>query len=126
MKIGVLTLGAVSAQRAFRTAITNVGDMASEMLNGAFSLADANNYGCTGRGVFDPFDRTLGKPVDEADSAFYKWKKCVQCARQGQAKTVPSYIYDKTTDSCGKFSITFIKHFRSNGFTENPAFRRIT
>ena len=77
-------------------------------------------------GVFDPFDRTLGKPVDEADAAFYKWKKCVQCARQGQAKTVPSYIYDKTTDSCGKFSITFIKHFRSTRFTEHPSFRRIS
>ena len=108
MKISILTISAVSTQRAFRTTITNIGDMASEMLIGPFSVADANDYGCTGRGIFSPFDKTMGKPVDEADAAFYKWKKCIQCVRQGQEKTVPAYAYDKTTNSCGKFFITSV------------------
>ena len=77
--------------------------MANQMLNGAFSASDANNYGCTGRGLFSPFDPVEGKPVDEADSAFYKWKKCIQCANNdnGLGKVIPAYNYDKANDSCG-------------------------
>ena len=103
MKISILAFTAVTAQRGVRTTITNVSDMADQMLNGVFSASDANNYGCTGRGQFSPFDPTVGKPVDEADSAFFKWKKCIQCVNNNKdlGKVIPAYNYDKTIDSCG-------------------------
>ena len=103
MKISILAFTTVTAQRGTRTTISNVSDMATQMLTGAFSASDASNYGCTGRGQFAPFDPTVGKPVDEADSAFYKWKKCIQCVNneRGLGKVIPAYNYDTTADSCG-------------------------
>ena len=57
--------------------------MASRLLDGSgafgFKAADAIDYGCAGRGAFDPFSKTLGKQVDQVDKAFYVWKKCIQC-----------------------------------------------
>ena len=55
--------------------------MAVAVLDGSganrFSANDANNYGCAGGDLFDPFAPTKGKPVDAADKAFYTRKKCV-------------------------------------------------
>ena len=59
--------------------ISNVADLAQARLTGRFKPSNALNYGCAGRGYFDPFDRTIGKQVDETDKAFYSWKTCVQC-----------------------------------------------
>ena len=89
--------------------ITNVADMAQARLTGRFKPSAALNYGCAGRGYFDPFDRTIGKQVDETDKAFYSWKKCVQCALSDDGVTplikpdggIPAYHYDERTDSCG-------------------------
>merc|ERR1712156_1293025 len=103
MKIAILTITAVTAQNyrgELRSGITNVSDIADQMLTGPFTTADADDYGCTGRGVFNPFEKTVGKPVDQADAAFYKWKKCIQCARRGGEKTVPLYNFDKSIQSC--------------------------
>ena len=90
--------------------ITNVADMAQARLTRRFKPSMAVNYGCAGRGYFDPFDRTIGKQVDETDKAFYSWKKCVQCALSDDGVTplansdggIPLYQYDESTDSCGK------------------------
>ena len=45
--------------------------MAAAVLDGSgargFTAADGNNYGCAGRGIFDPFAITEGKQVDIAD-----------------------------------------------------------
>ena len=90
--------------------ITNVADMAQARLTRRFKPSMAVNYGCAGRGYFDPFDRTIGKQVDETDKAFYSWKKCVQCALSDDGVTpltkpdgnIPLYQYDESTDTCGK------------------------
>ena len=89
---------------------TNVKQMAQALLTGRFKPSMALNYGCAGRGYFDPFDRTIGKHVDETDKAFYSWKKCVQCALSSDGATplinpdggIPAYQYDQLTNSCGK------------------------
>ena len=71
----------------------------------SFSSGDAINYGCAGRGDFDSFSKTLGKQVDLADKAFYKWKKCVQCATVD--KFLAPYKFDSISNSCGKLKLTF-------------------
>ena len=82
--------------------------MANAVLDGSgersFTTADGENYGCAGRGIFDPFAKTVGRQVDPADKAFYIWKKCIQCAI-GNEKNLQnlSYVYDKGNDSCGEF-----------------------
>jgi len=85
--------------------ITNILEMATAVLDGSgakgFNTADGNNYGCAGRGMYDPFAITIGAQVDAQDKAFYTWKKCVQCA---SSKPVPAYDYDQTADSCAKSS----------------------
>ena len=60
--------------------ISKIDEMANYLLNGTFKPEDAVDYGCSGRGLYDPFSATLGKHVDEVDTAFYVWKKCIQCA----------------------------------------------
>ena len=77
-----------------------------------------------GGSYFDPFARTEGKHVDDADKAIYFWKKCTQvshiitsdwnylivdplvqfqCALETMPeKSIPSYIYSVEHDSCGK------------------------
>ena len=89
--------------------LTKVVDMAQARLTGRFKPSMAMNYGCAGRGYFDPFDQTIGKQVDETDKAFYSWKKCVQCALSSDGATplinpdggIPAYQYEQLTDSCG-------------------------
>ena len=84
--------------------ITNIIEMATAVLVGSgakgFTASDGNNYGCAGRGMSDPFSRTIGAQVDAQDKAFYTWKKCVQCAA---SKPIPAYDYDQNADSCGKY-----------------------
>ena len=89
--------------------IGNIDEMALVILDGSgkngFKANDANDYGCAGRGLFDPFSPTQGKPVDATDKAFYKWKKCIQCAVANKgAAHVLDYNYDEKADSCGTIS----------------------
>ena len=77
--------------------------MSSALLNGknkTFKKSDVTDYGCAGRGTFDPFSKTKGKTIDKADRHFHKWKKCIQCAA-GNKREIPEYKYDKLNDSCG-------------------------
>ena len=60
------------------------------------------DYGCAGRGLFDPFAHTIGSHVDDVDAAFFVWKKCVQCASDGHKANVLPYSYDVENDTCGK------------------------
>ena len=87
--------------------ITDVTEMAQARLTGRFKPLNAANYGCAGRGYFDPFRPTAGKHVDPTDKAFYSWKKCVQCALSNDGVTpfkggrIQPYQYDEQTDYCG-------------------------
>lgn len=81
---------------------TNTVEMADALMTGGFSPNLAIDYGCAGRGAFDAFSQSLGQPVDEIDHAFFAWKKCVQCASDGDKTTIGSYDYDTTGDSCGE------------------------
>ena len=107
--------------------ISNVADLAQARLTGRFKPSNALNYGCAGRGYFDPFDRTIGKQVDETDKAFYSWKKCVQCALSVDGATpssdpdIPAYQYDQRTDSC---SGMLIFKFKFYDFTVKLAFKK--
>jgi hypothetical protein len=87
--------------------ITNIREMATAVLDGSgakgFTAADGNNYGCAGRGLYDPFATTIGAQVDAQDKAFYTWKKCVQCASFG-SQSLPAYDYDQNSDSCANSS----------------------
>jgi len=38
------------------------------------------DYGCTGRGLLEPFAHNNGRPVDEVDLAINGWKKCIRCS----------------------------------------------
>ena len=60
--------------------VTNTLDMAKAVLNGDFTPEMGQDYGCAGRGLFDPFASTIGSHVDNIDAAFFSWKKCIQCA----------------------------------------------
>ena len=86
--------------------VTNILDMATELLDGSgangFTSADGINYGCSGRATYDAFAATHGKPVDEADKAFYVWKKCVQCATGNNSANIKPYDFDKDSKSCGE------------------------
>ena len=90
--------------------ITNIIEMATAVLDGSgakgFTAADGLNYGCAGRGMYDPFASTIGAQVDAQDKAFYTWKKCVQCA---SSKPIPAYDYDQDADSCGKYIARVIR-----------------
>ena len=106
------SVGLVSERRCLNilgseNKITNIVQMATLVLDGSgsqgFTAADGNNYGCAGRGTFDPFALTEGHQVDTADKAFYVWKKCVQCAAGNEPANVQPYEYDRENDSCGKF-----------------------
>ena len=69
--------------------------------SGFFRSTHVTNYGCAGRGTFDAFEATAGKQLDQADKAFYAWKKCYQCATGGDASLITAYDYDIINDSCG-------------------------
>ena len=92
--------------------ITNIVEMANAVLDGSgakgFTAADGNNYGCAGRGMYDPFATTIGAQVDAQDKAFYTWKKCVQCA---SSQPLPAYDYDQNADSCGKYLLVSYNQF---------------
>ena len=85
-------------------AVTNTLEMAEALLTGNFTPEMGRDYGCTGRGLFDPFSQTIGNHVDHVDYAFYKWKKCVQCASGGDKSNVLTYSYDVESDTCGKLT----------------------
>ena len=59
--------------------ISTVFLMARALLDGSglngFVVTDVNNYGCVGRGEFDPYSKMMGKPVDALDKVFFNWKK---------------------------------------------------
>ena len=63
-----------------------------------FRSFQAQDYGCAGRGLFDPSAKTAGKQLDDADRAFYSWKKCYQCIG---VDAISDYDYDLDNDSCG-------------------------
>ena len=84
------------------TIVINTLEMANAVLTGDFTVEMAADYGCSGRGLFDPFALTIGSHVDSTDAAFYKWKKCVQCAT-GNSSTILPYSYDVESDTCGKY-----------------------
>lgn len=81
-------------------AVTNTLEMADALLTSYFTPEMARDYGCTGRGLFDPFAHTIGNHVDHVDYAFYKWKKCVQCASGNDKSNVLAYSYDVESDTC--------------------------
>ena len=84
---------------------------------GTFRYREAENYGCAGRGLFNPFSRTIGKQVDEADRDIFKWKKCVQCANG--FNSLPEYKFWVNNATCSKFQLqdiyfgTILTHPRS-------------
>ena len=86
--------------------ITDIHEMAAEFLNGpkGFFVSNATDYGCAGRGHFDFKSKTFGKLVDDADRAFYTWKKCIQCTGIGALpqfqNQLPRYRFRK--QECGK------------------------
>ena len=84
--------------------ITNTLEMAQAVLTGDFTPEMAADYGCSGRGLFDPFSRTIGSHADLTDAAFFKWKKCVQCASDNNKSNILPYSYDALNDSCGKYN----------------------
>ena len=94
--------------------ITNIVEMSNAVLDGSgargFTASDSVDYGCAGRGAFNPFAKTKGRQVDAADRAFYIWKKCVQCATGNDLANIEPYDYDQANDSCGKSS-NFINAF---------------
>ena len=83
-------------------AITNTREMAEALLQGEFKPTMAIDYGCAGKGYFDPFSPIVGKQIDEIDKAFFKWKKCVRCATDDDRKKMRPYDYDESNDICGK------------------------
>ena len=77
--------------------------MGSAQLTEDFKMDDVTDYGCAGRGTFDPFSPTLGKRKDHADQLFFIWKKCINCALDASVFTqVQEYCYDADTDDCCK------------------------
>ena len=94
-----------------QAAITNTIEMADAIFSQykcyrqsrPCQAGDFRDYGCAGRGLFDPFGRTLGTYQDEVDIAFLNWKKCVQCASGGKKANVLAYSYDANSDTCGKY-----------------------
>ncbi|CAG5077297.1 Oidioi.mRNA.OKI2018_I69.PAR.g8676.t1.cds [Oikopleura dioica] len=67
-----------------------------ESLAPGFAGAFLNNYGCQGRGLFEPFSINKGKPVDEVDIYLNQWKKCARCSIDVYNNTVPvdeAWIY---------------------------------
>ena len=77
----------------------------SKLFLGTFRYREAENYGCAGRGLFNPFSRTIGKQVDEADRDIFKWKKCVQCANG--FNSLPEYKFWVNNATCSKFQFLF-------------------
>ena len=83
-------------------AITNTREMAEAVLQSDFKPTMAFDYGCAGKGYFDPFSPIVGRQIDDTDKAFFKWKKCVRCATDNDRKNIRPYDYDESSDVCGK------------------------
>lgn len=82
--------------------ITNIFEMSDAFLDGSnnsFDNSDVTDYGCAGRNTWDAFTPILGAPADEADKAFFKWKKCIQCATDAYGDVAP-YTFDKDNRVC--------------------------
>ena len=84
---------------------SNTIEMAEALLTGAFTPSMATDYGCAGRGFFDPFAPTIGSHTDEIDGSFFAWKKCVQCATGNDMSAIVPYSYNINNDSCGKIIV---------------------
>ena len=101
------TEASTTTTEAPKPPITNIHEMAAvklaEASSGTFTVSDAIDYGCAGRGHFDPFSKTLGRQVDTVDKMFYKWKKCIQCVTNKDEGMMQSYSFDVDSNSCGKF-----------------------
>ena len=91
--------------------ITDIHEMAAEFLkpdeaSTSFFVSNATDYGCAGRGHFDFNSKTLGKLVDDADRAFYTWKKCIQCTGIGSLpqfkNQLPKYRFRK--QECSEYN----------------------
>ena len=80
---------------------TNTWQMANAVLTNGFTPQMAEDYGCTGRGLFDAYGPTIGPATDYIDTAFLTWKKCVKCASSENEDNIVPYWYDATSDSCG-------------------------
>jgi len=80
--------------------VTNTEQMAESLLTGNFTPAMAEDYGCSSQGYFDAFSPTIGKARDDTDAAFYKWKKCVQCATGNDKFKIGAYDYDEDEQVC--------------------------
>jgi len=87
--------------------VTNTAQMAEKLLDGNFTPAMAENYGCSSQGYFNAFEPTLGKPRDATDSAFFKWKKCIQCATGNKEFMIGAYDYDETDQVCRETNRAF-------------------
>ena len=98
--------------------------MSNVVLDGSgargFTATDGADYGCAGRGTFNPFTETVGRHVDTADRAFYVWKKCVQCATGNDLANIEPYDYDQANDSCGRAS-KFLKAFLFKTISANSS-----
>ena len=81
---------------------SNTVEMAQALLTGPFTLSMAADYGCAGRGFFDPFAPTIGSHTDEIDGFFFMWKKCIQCATGNDESVIVPYSYNINDDTCGK------------------------
>ena len=85
---------------------SNTIEMAEALLTGPFTPLMAADYGCAGRGFFDPFAPTIGSHTDEIDGFFFAWKKCVQCATGNDKAAILPYSYNSNNDTCGTFFIS--------------------
>ena len=95
--------------------VSNILEMAKTMLTGDFKHFMAQDYGCSGRGLFDPFEKTIGSHVDETDAAFFIWKKCIQCASGRNSSNLEAYLYNTVTDTCCKYktkTFTYYSKFK--------------
>jgi len=90
-----------------QTTASNTIEMAEALMTDDFPPSMATNYGCAGRGEFDAFSTTIGTPVDSVDHSFFAWKKCVQCASDGDKSAIGAYDYDVANDSCGSANRAF-------------------
>ena len=94
-------LATSSSSSSNNSSPSNTIEMAEAILTGAFTPLMATDYGCAGRGFFDPFAPTIGSHTDEIDGSFFEWKKCIQCATGNDISAILPYSYDVNDDSCG-------------------------
>ena len=104
-------LATSSSNSSSNSSPSNTIEMAETVLTGAFTPSMATDYGCAGRGFFDPFAPTIGSHRNDIDGSFFEWKKCVQCATGNDMSAISSYSYNVNEDFCGKllFFLIFFK-----------------